>query len=98
MKNDLKEITAKSSASIELGENSLAAPSQRNLISNWRGFIVLLPGLCTLVIWEVAAWQWPGVAKLVSQPTEIARGIVDVIVTGTIWQHLDATLREMAAG
>jgi NitT/TauT family transport system permease protein len=49
-------------------------------------------------MWELAAWQWPTVARLVSQPTEIARGIVDVISTGTIWQHLNATLTEMAVG
>ena len=49
-------------------------------------------------MWELAAWQWSTVARLVSQPTEIARGIVDVISTGTIWQHLNATLTEMAVG
>ena len=63
-----------------------------------RGFLVLLPGLCTLIVWELAAWQWSSVAKLVSQPTEIARGIVDAMTTGIIWQHLNATLTEMAAG
>jgi NitT/TauT family transport system permease protein len=65
---------------------------------NLRAFLVLLPGLCTLVLWEMAAWQWPEVARLVSQPVEIARGIVDVVTTGVIWQHFDATLKEMAAG
>ena len=63
-----------------------------------RGFLVALPGLCVAIAWELAAWQWPGVARLVSQPTEIARGIVDAIATGAIWQHLEATLTEMAAG
>jgi NitT/TauT family transport system permease protein len=60
--------------------------------------LVLLPGLCALVLWELAAWQWPTVARLVSQPTEIARGLADVVSTGTIWQHLNATLTEMAVG
>jgi len=70
----------------------------KNSLPDWRGFFVLLPGLCALILWEVAAWQWPSVARLVSQPTEIARGIVEVMSTGTIWQHLNATLTEMAAG
>ena len=50
------------------------------------------------MLWEIAAWQWPSVARLVSQPVEIARGIVEVVATGTIWPHFDATLKEMAAG
>jgi NitT/TauT family transport system permease protein len=93
----MEDNPAKSSATPALAERT-PNESQRNPIPNWRGFLVLLPGLCTLVMWELAAWQWPTVAKLVSQPTEIARGIVDVISTGTIWQHLNATLTEMAVG
>ena len=50
------------------------------------------------MLWELAAWQWPSVARLVSQPTEIARGIVEVVRSGTIWQHFQATLTEMAVG
>ncbi len=83
---------------IELEEKSVPASSRGGILSVWRGFFVLLPGICTLVLWELAAWQWPSVGRLVSQPTEIARGIVDVVSTGTIWPHLDATLKEMAAG
>jgi NitT/TauT family transport system permease protein len=93
----MEDNPAKSSATPTIDE-SAAHPSQRSPIPNWRGFLVLLPGLCTVVMWELAAWQWPTVARLVSQPTEIARGIVDVISTGTIWQHLNATLTEMAVG
>jgi NitT/TauT family transport system permease protein len=93
----MEDNPAKSSATPAIDE-SAAHPSQRSPIPNWRGFFVLLPGLCTVVIWELAAWQWPTVARLVSQPTEIARGIVDVVSTGTIWQHLNATLTEMAVG
>jgi sulfonate transport system permease protein len=93
----MEDNPAKSSAPPALAERT-PSESQRNPIPSWRGFLVLLPGLCTLVMWELAAWQWPTVAKLVSQPTEIARGIVDVISTGTIWQHLNATLTEMAVG
>jgi len=83
----------------EAGEMASAelAPKQSPL-ANWRGLLVLLPGLCALVVWELAAWQWPEVARLVSQPIEIARGIVDVMTTGVIWQHFDATIKEMAAG
>lgn len=73
------------------------APKQAAL-ANWRGLLVLLPGLCALVLWELAAWRWPELARLVSQPIEIARGIVDVVSTGVIWQHFDATIKEMAAG
>jgi NitT/TauT family transport system permease protein len=93
----MEDNSTQSSAPSALGE-SAADASQRSPIPNWRGFLVLLPGLCTLVMWELAAWQWSTVARLVSQPTEIARGIVDVISTGTIWQHLNATLTEMAVG
>jgi NitT/TauT family transport system permease protein len=93
----MEDNSTQSSAPSALGE-SAADASQRSLIPNWRGFLVLLPGLFTLVMWELAAWQWSTVARLVSQPTEIARGIVDVISTGTIWQHLNATLTEMAVG
>jgi sulfonate transport system permease protein len=94
----MEDNTARRPASPARGEKTLAESRQRNSIPNWRGFLVLLPGLCTLVMWELAAWQWPTVGRLVSQPTEIARGILDVIATGTIWQHLNATLTEMAAG
>ena len=83
---------------IELEEKSIPAPPRSGSLFNWRGFLVLLPGIVTVVLWELAAWEWPGVARLVSQPTEIARGIFDVVSTGTIWPHFDATLREMAAG
>jgi NitT/TauT family transport system permease protein len=38
------------------------------------------------------------VAKVLSQPTDIARGVVEVILTGEIWQHLRVTLTEMAVG
>ena len=95
----MKARTATSSASTELANKNLTEPPQKtSALSNFRGLLVLLPGLCTLVLWEIAAWQWPGVARLVSQPMEIARGIVDVVTTGVIWQHFDATLKEMAAG
>jgi sulfonate transport system permease protein len=82
----------------ELTEKAATKPQKNFALPNFRGLLVLLPGLCTLLLWEVAAWQWPGVARLVSQPMEIARGIVDVATTGVIWQHLDTTLKEMAAG
>jgi NitT/TauT family transport system permease protein len=38
------------------------------------------------------------VAKLVSQPSDIARGLVDAVHSGVIWPHLEATLTEMAIG
>jgi NitT/TauT family transport system permease protein len=65
---------------------------------NSRGFLVLLPGLITLIAWEISAWHWPVVAKLVSQPSDVARGVANVVWTGEIWQHLEATLTEMAVG
>lgn len=62
------------------------------------GFLLLLPGLITVIGWEILAWRWPIVGKLVSRPSDVARGIVHVVWTGEIWQHLEATLTEMAVG
>ena len=72
--------------------------SAKTPLINSRGLLVLLPGLITLIIWEISAWHWPVVAKLVSQPSDVARGIANVVWTGEIWQHLEATLTEMAVG
>ena len=74
------------------------SPQEQRLSPNWRSFLIACPGFARCVLWEFAAWQWPSVARLVSQPTEIARGIVEVVANGTIWQHFDATLKEMAVG
>ena len=65
---------------------------------NWQSGLVILPGLLTIILWELAAWHWPIVAKLVSQPSDIALGVVDVVRSGSIWPHLQATLTEMAVG
>ncbi len=65
---------------------------------NWQAWLVILPGLLTVILWELAAWHWPLVAKLVSQPSDIALGIVDAVRSGSIWPHLQATLTEMAIG
>jgi NitT/TauT family transport system permease protein len=65
---------------------------------NWQAWLVVLPGLLTVIFWELAAWHWPIVAKLVSQPSDIALGIVDAVQSGSIWPHLQATLTEMAIG
>lgn len=92
----MEENSPKSPAA-EAADMASAEMAQSPLV-NWRSFLVLLPGLCALVLWELAAWQWPEVARLVSQPIEIARGIVDVMSTGVIWQHFDATIKEMTAG
>ena len=95
----MENHTVRSSAPTEFAEkNATELPAKNGFFPNWRSFLVLLPGLCTLVLWEIAAWQWPSVARLVSRPVEIARGIVEVVATGTIWPHFDATLKEMAAG
>ena len=94
----MKDDTAKRSAAPAVEPSATEVAQSHGLRPNWVGLLVLLPGLCTLMLWELAAWQWPAVARLVSQPTEIARGIVDVVSTGTIWQHLSATLTEMAVG
>jgi len=95
----MEENSAPKSPPAEAGEiNPVEMASTQSALVNWRGFLVLLPGLCVLVLWELAAWQWPEIGRLVSQPIEIARGIVDVVTTGVIWQHFDATIKEMAAG
>ena len=69
-----------------------------NATNATRAVLISLPGVLTVVAWELAAWQWSSVGRLVSHPTEIARGIVDVIVTGAIWPHFQTTLTEMAVG
>jgi len=95
----MEEHSAPKSPPAEAGEIApVEMASTQSALVNWRGFLVLLPGLCVLVLWELAAWQWPEIGRLVSQPIEIARGIVDVVTTGVIWQHFDATIKEMAAG
>jgi len=80
----MEDNSTQSSAPSARGE-SAADASQRSPIPNWRGFLVLLPGLFTLVMWELAAWQWSTVARLVSQPPEIARGILDPRHVDPIW-------------
>ena len=95
----MEDRTARDSVLTEFEEKTANEVRQKtSLFPNWRSFLVLLPGLCTLMLWEIAAWRWPNVARLVSQPVEIARGIAGVVATGTIWPHFDATLKEMAAG
>jgi NitT/TauT family transport system permease protein len=74
------------------------AASAGRLGVNWRAWLVVLPGLLTVILWELAAWHWPIVAKLVSQPSDIALGIVDAVRSGSIWPHLQTTLTEMAIG
>ncbi|HEX7231544.1 MAG TPA: hypothetical protein VF452_14195, partial [Candidatus Binatia bacterium] len=63
-------------------EKASAEPQRTSALASFRGLLVLLPGLCTLLVWEIAAWKWPGIARLVSQPIEIGRGIVDVVTSG----------------
>jgi NitT/TauT family transport system permease protein len=94
----MDDNTSTSATSTAIDGNTPVDSPQRNPTINWRGLLVLIPGIVTLVSWEIAAWQWQSVAKLVSQPTEIARGIVEAIANGTIWQHFEATLTEMAVG
>ena len=90
--------TAASSSKAGATEPDNSNVPRGNRFSGARAFLIALPGLCTILAWELAAWQWPNVARLVSQPTEIARGLVEVIANGTIWQHFQTTLSEMAVG
>jgi NitT/TauT family transport system permease protein len=92
----LEEIAAKQPEERAGAKRAPAAPASPAFGA--RRFLVLLPGVIIALIWEFSAWRWPLVAKLVSQPSEIARGIVAVIWTGEIWQHLRATLSAMAVG
>jgi len=71
---------------------------QKRAFDAGHALLIALPGLVTVLLWELSAWQWPIVGRLVSQPTEIARGIVEVFANGTIWQHFQTTLIEMAIG
>jgi NitT/TauT family transport system permease protein len=90
--------TTLTTANQRAAKNSVRTASARRLGFNWRAWLVSLPGLLTIVLWEIAAWHWPTVAKLVSQPSHIARGIVDAVRSGAIWPHLETTLTEMAVG
>jgi len=71
---------------------------QKRAFDAGHALLIALPGLVTVLLWELSAWQWPIVGRLVSQPTEIARGIFDAFANGTIWQHFQTTLIEMAIG
>ncbi|MBM4260822.1 MAG: ABC transporter permease [Deltaproteobacteria bacterium] len=93
---DLK--TAAPQAQTSASESAEDQQSRDTQLNGTRAFLIALPGLVTAICWEFAARQWPDVARLVSQPTEITRGVFDVIVTGTIWQHFQTTLTEMAVG
>lgn len=90
--------TPAATANQRAATSSLRTTSAKRLGFNWRAWLVSLPGVLTIILWELAAWHWPIVAKLVSQPSDIALGIVDVVRSGSIWPHLKATLTEMAIG
>ncbi len=60
--------------------------------------LVLLPGLCFLILWELASGYWPFLESLISRPSAIVRELIEVFTTGGIWQHLETTLTEMATG
>lgn len=60
--------------------------------------LVLLPGLFVLLLWELVGDYWPFVARLISQPSAVVRDLIQLIITGGIWKHLQATLTEMAVG
>lgn len=92
-----QKIAARSAAERD-GATTDIDSSSGSQFSGMRAFLIALPGLATAIGWELAAWQWPSVARLVSQPTEIARGLVEVVANGTIWQHVQTTLTEMAVG
>jgi NitT/TauT family transport system permease protein len=92
-----QKIAARSAAERD-GETTDIGSSSGSQFSGMRAFLIMLPGLATALGWELGAWRWPSVARLVSQPTEIARGLVEVVANGTIWQHVQTTLTEMAVG
>jgi NitT/TauT family transport system permease protein len=92
-----QKIAARSAAECD-GETTDIGSSSGSQFSGMRAFLIMLPGLATALGWELGAWRWPSVARLVSQPTEIARGLVEVVASGTIWQHVQTTLTEMAVG
>jgi NitT/TauT family transport system permease protein len=92
-----QKIAARSAAERD-GETTDIGSSSGSQFSGMRAFLIMLPGLATALGWELGAWRWPSVARLVSQPTEIARGLVEVVASGTIWQHVQTTLTEMAVG
>ena len=93
----MDETTA-TTANRRAATHSINRPSAARPGMNWQAWLVVLPGLLTVILWELAAWHWPIVAKLVSQPSDIALGIVDAVRSGSIWPHLQATLTEMAIG
>jgi NitT/TauT family transport system permease protein len=92
-----QKIAARSAAECD-GETTDIGSSSGSQFSGMRAFLIMLPGLATALGWELGAWRWPSVARLVSQPTEITRGLVEVVANGTIWQHVQTTLTEMAVG
>jgi hypothetical protein len=41
------------------GAFDASPPLQSNSLNRGRAFLIALPGLLTVIIWEFAAWQWP---------------------------------------
>jgi NitT/TauT family transport system permease protein len=97
-KVSVEETTATTANRRAATESVNRTVSAKRLGVNWQAWLVSLPGLVTVILWELAAWYWPIVAKLVSQPSDIAMGLVDAVWSGAIWPHLQATLSEMAVG
>jgi NitT/TauT family transport system permease protein len=59
--------------------------------------LVLLPGLVLLVFWEWASGRL--IREIyVSRPSDIARRVVELFVTGEILPHLATTAKELALG
>ena len=91
-----------SSANIRQGAVESAVREVTDERNGWvvaRGlFLVFLPGIVFLTLWEVVGNVWPFFGRLVSYPSDIGQDLVQFFVTGTLWKHLRATLTEMAVG
>lgn len=73
-------------------------PSQRKWAAIGGTLLVLLPGLCFLILWELASGYSPFLETLISRPSAVVRELAEVFATGGIWKHLEATLTAMATG
>ncbi|MFI6348210.1 ABC transporter permease [Streptomyces sp. NPDC050560] len=57
----------------------------------------VLVGVVALALWQLASGRWVR-AFYVSSPAAVARRLADLVASGELWPHLEATMEEFAVG